>query len=234
MQSRQNLPDLILNRVLIFGLISTMSSFQAYTKIAFTSYRDANREIYVMDADGSNLRNLTRNPAWDSRPAWSPDGGRIAFESYRDGDWEIYVMDANGENPQRRTKHFSHDLAASWSPSGDLIAFQSFRGGSFEIYMMAADGRNLRNLTNNNDANDETPSWSPDGERIAFTSSGNRNEHDSNIYVMAADGGNLQKLTKDPEADNWPDWARSAFSVSPAGKQLTMWGWLKESGYNEK
>ena len=188
MQSRQNLPHLILNRVLIFGLISTMPSFQAYTKIAFTPYRDANREIYVMDADGSNLRNLTRNPAWDSRLAWSPDGRRIAFESDRDGNWEIYVMDANGENPQRRTKH-----------------------------------------SNNNDANDETPSWSPDGERIAFTSSGNRNKHDSNIYVMDIDGGNIQRLTRDAESDYNPDWARSAFSVSPAGKQLTIWGWLKDS-----
>ena len=53
------------------------------------------------------------------------------------------------------------------------------------------------------------------------------NEHDSNIYVMDADGGNIQRLTKDPEVDNWPDWSRSAFSVSPASKQLIMWGRLK-------
>ena len=73
-----------------------MADVQVGAQIAFTSYRDGNAEIYVMDADGSNLRNLTRNPALDWEPAWSPDGGRIAFTSGRDGNLEIYVMDANG------------------------------------------------------------------------------------------------------------------------------------------
>ena len=91
---------------------------------------------------------------------------------------------------------------------------------------MDADGGNLRNLTNN-PVYDSGPSWSPDGERIAFASSRNRNKHDTNIYVMDADGGNLQRLTQDSEVDNRPDWARSAFSVSPAGKQFLIWGWLK-------
>ena len=109
---------------------------------------------------------------------------------------------------------------------GAQIAFTSYRDGNAEIYVMDADGGNLRNLTNN-PVYDSGPSWSPDGERIAFASSRNRNEHDTNIYVMDADGGNLQKLTKDPEVDNRPDWARSVFSVSPASKQLLIWGWLK-------
>ena len=93
MQSRDGFANPILGVFLLFGLISSMSIFRAHAQIAFTSFRDGNGEIYVMDADGSNLRNLTRNPAWDSRPAWSPDGAQIAFTSDRDGNWEIYVID---------------------------------------------------------------------------------------------------------------------------------------------
>ena len=68
-------------------------------RIAFTSERDGNPEIYVMNADGSGVTRLTYNDArdLDSFPAWSPDGRRIAFHSNRDGNFEIYVMNASGE-----------------------------------------------------------------------------------------------------------------------------------------
>ena len=63
-------------------------------KISFSSDRDGNREIYVMDAAGTNQTNLTNSAAQDYEPAWSPDGSKIAFRSDRDGNGEIYVMDA--------------------------------------------------------------------------------------------------------------------------------------------
>ena len=79
------------------------------SRIAFTSYRDGNWDIYVMDADGSNQQRLTDNPAVDRMPSWSADGSRIAFVSGRDGNWDIYVMDADGSNQQRLT-----DNVAPW------------------------------------------------------------------------------------------------------------------------
>ena len=66
--------------------------------IVFVSDRDGNFEIYVMNADGSNQRRLTNNPAEDIAPSWSPDGRYIAFASNRGGSYQIYLMDAAGQH----------------------------------------------------------------------------------------------------------------------------------------
>jgi TolB protein len=83
-------------------------------RIAFGSNRDGDCEIYVMDADGKNQRNLTENPAEDWGAAWSPDGQRIAFVSNRDGNSEIYVMDADGNNQRRLTNNPANDDSPDW------------------------------------------------------------------------------------------------------------------------
>ena len=85
-------------------------------KIAFSSDRDGDWEIYVMDADGSNQTNLTSSPAVDEFPSWSPDGSMIAFTSDRDGDYEIYVMDADGSNQTNITNSAAYNKEPSWSP----------------------------------------------------------------------------------------------------------------------
>jgi Tol biopolymer transport system component len=92
-------------------------------QIAFQSYRDGNAEIYVMDTDGSNPRNLSNHSANDWSPAWSPDGQQIAFDSNRDGNIEIYVMDANGGNPRRLTNTSAFDGYPAWLPDGTQITF---------------------------------------------------------------------------------------------------------------
>jgi Tol biopolymer transport system component len=129
-------------------------------RIAFVSDRDANREIYIMDADGSGPARLTNNSAEDRWPSWSPDGQRIAFMSHRDGNDEIYVMNTDGSGQTRLT--VSHTWAGypSWSPDGRRIAFASDRGGNWEIYAMDADGSGVVNLTND-PASDAEPAWSP-------------------------------------------------------------------------
>ena len=208
-------------------------------RIAFSANRDWDNpqgiDIYVMDADGNNQRRLTNNPNEDRYPSWSPDGERIAFSATRDGHFEnkfgvtdeIYVMDADGQNEQRLTDNRNNDWDPVWSPDGSRIAFSADRKGdavSFDIYVMDADGGNQQKLTNHR-AWDGSPSWSPNSERIVFWS---LRDEKGEIYVMDANGGNLQNLTNNERhSDASPAWLNSPFSVSPAGKKFTMWGWLK-------
>ena len=106
-----------------------------------------NREIYVMNADGSGSRRLTHNAAYDAEPAWSPDRRRIAFKSSRDGNSEIYVMNADGSGKRNLTRNPARDGSPSWSPDGRRIAFVSNRDGRLEAHVMNADGSGQRSLT---------------------------------------------------------------------------------------
>jgi Tol biopolymer transport system component len=174
------------------GASASCNCVIANGKIAFTSTRDGNNEIYVMHADGSGPTRLTNNPANDSEPAWSPSGTKIAFKSDRDGNAEIYVMNADGSGQANLTNNPSSDYEPDWSPSGK-IAFVSSRDGNRnrQIYVMNADGSGQTRLTNDTEIN-QKPAWSPDGKKIAFT------REDSVIWVMNADGSNQVNLTNDP------------------------------------
>jgi len=180
-------------------------------KITFESERTGNKEIFVMDPDGTDQVNLTNNPAIDVNPSWSTDGKKIAFNSDRDGNAEIYTMNADGSNVTRLTFINLTDGAPSFSPDGTKIAFQTNRagGGNFEIFVMNADGSNQTRLTNIA-GNDLHPRWSPDGTKIIFDSARDGN---AEIYVMNADGTNQVRVTNNPTSDQVP-------SFSPDGTKL--------------
>jgi dipeptidyl aminopeptidase/acylaminoacyl peptidase len=105
-------------------------------QITFSSTRHGNYEIYVMKADGSEVRRLTDSPLQDIRPRFSPDGKRIAFTSHRDGNHELYVMNADGSSVRRLTDHPERDDYPAWSPAGGRIAFVAERAGRHDIYLL--------------------------------------------------------------------------------------------------
>lgn len=175
-------------------------------RIAFETERDGNREIYLMNMDGSNLVNLTNHSAYDYSPAWSPDGERIAFVSGRDGLSNVYVMGADGMGQTRLTDHPASDYDPVWSPDGTKIAFISNRDENNEVYVMNDDGSVQTRLTTANGI-DYTPVWSPDSSKIAFISQRDwpLDSHTYDIYVMNADGSAQTRLTDTGATD--PAWS---------------------------
>ena len=180
-------------------------------KIVFTSYRDGNPEIYVMNSDGTNQIRLTNNTATDALASFSPDGSRIVFDSNRDGNREIYVMNADGTNQTRLTTNLADDAHPAFSVDGSRITFTSNRDNNPEIYVMNVDGSSQTQLTNHKAA-DFGASFSPDGSEIVFTS---RRAGNDDIYVMNADGTNQTRLTSNTADDMAP-------SFSPDGSRIVF------------
>src|SRR5262249_16479183 len=194
------------------------------SKIAFSSNRDGKDEIYVMDADGSNVNRLTNNLVDDDNPEGSPEGRKILFDSERDGNKEVYVMDADGGNQTRLTRNNAVDSATSWSPDGSQIAFASNRDNSYpfnlDIYLMNADGSNVRRIVDDPE-DDAEPKWSPDGLKILFVTGRNGN---FDVYEMNADGTGERNVTADNDkADGGAVWSLDgnniAFVRNTQGKQ---------------
>jgi Tol biopolymer transport system component len=116
--------------------------------IVFTSERDGNRNIYVMNTDGTEQTQLTDHTSHDYEPAFSPDGLSIVFTSERDGNKEIYIMNNEGNNLTNLSNNSAHDWNPRYYPDNQKIVFQSIRDGNWEIYMMNLNGSKQTNLTN--------------------------------------------------------------------------------------
>jgi Tol biopolymer transport system component len=200
-------------------------------RLAFTSTRDGNEEIYVLDVETGVQIRLTADPATDRDAAWSPDGASIAFASERDGNSEIYVMPAAGGAARRLTVDPALEQQPAWSSRG-VIAFASNRAGDLDLYVMDDQGGGVGPLTQEPGL-DADPSWAPDGSQLAYTHGGEAN---LDIYAIGADGQNRRVLTgSSPRAREhlpaWsPDGTRIAFEsdrqiqVMPAagGPALTV------------
>lgn len=125
--------------------------------IAFASSRSGARQLFVMNADGSNIQQVTDLNNMGGRSSWSPDGTRLAFYRGPAGDHNIYIINADGTGLVQLTNG-GDNLGPSWSPDGNWVAFTSFRDGDNEIYIIHPDGTGLTRLTNNT-ISDWQPRW---------------------------------------------------------------------------
>ncbi len=192
-------------------------------------------DIYVMNADGTGLRQITNHLANDRHPSWHPDGERVVFMSDRDGDMDLYVVNAaDGSSPVQLTNAPATEARPKYSPNGTKIAYTkkttAGNSGGFSIHVMDADGTNDRQITP--DAMEAAGNdWSPDGSRIAF--------HDnycivrlvtctsSNIWVVKPNGKGMKQLTFDSggaynQEPTWsPDSRRLAFEHGANSLSMT-------------
>lgn len=173
-------------------------------QIVFQSNRDGDFEIYLMEEDGSNQRQLTNNNAVDELPKASSDGSRIVFQSDRDGNYEIYVMNVDGSDQRRLTNAPSSERLPTWSPDGTQIAFLSDRTGNYEIFIMNADGSGVRQVTNTG-ARAGHMSWSVNDELVY--NSGTEDGGTWELYVTDVNGSYIRQLTDNAKSDWSPEWS---------------------------
>lgn len=194
------------------------------TEIAFRSVRDGATRIYVMNADGGDVRVVTPAGLYagdigrTGTPAWSPDGNSIAFEAFdayaNNGNFNIYVTDLDNGTTRAVTTHPSDEWHPQFSPNGEQIAyaradqFQDCYNGC-DIFVMDADGSNVRQYTFTKGM-DVFPQWSPNGEQILFHSERTGN---SDIFVMDANGYNQTNLTNSATLERVPQWSPDGNSI---------------------
>lgn len=174
------------------------------TRIAFASNREGNNmEIYVMNADGTNVRRLTNHPAADVTPTWSPTGAQIAFTSDRGGQPQIYVMNADGSGLRRLTSESNADRA-TWAPAPyNEIAYAARTGPGYDIKVYELSTGSTRQLTFGEGSN-ESPAYAPTGRHLAFTST---RAGRIQIFTMGRDGRGVRQLTRDGN-NQTPSWSK--------------------------
>lgn len=191
--------------------------------LAVSEVGDNHSDIWVLDASGTRVRQLTRNlsnvsvqdSAWARKPTWSPSGDRIAYVSdlYRT-DMSLWTIGPQGDR-QQRVQQMARGSGGldwpTWSPDGKKVAFATYPPGPFrppEIFVLTLATGAMAQITDVKDGAFD-PAWSPDGGSIAFAA---RADGKTNVVVMKADGSQMVRLT-DGRAERAPAW-------SPDGSEL--------------
>lgn len=190
-------------------------------------------EIYTSKSDGTDLRQLTSNGAYNAEATVSPDGKTIIFTSTRDGDIDLYAMTVDGRNVRRITSRVGYDGGAFFSPDGSQIVWRAaypatsadtadylrllgnrlVRPARVELWIADADGRNPRQISRLGGAN-FAPFFHPDGKRIIFSSNFESPRSGAfDLFLINTDGTGLEKVTTHPEFDSFP-------MFSPDGRKL--------------
>jgi TolB protein len=183
----------------------------ARTRILFSRGDRERREIYIVDYDGENLRQVTRNRSLNLAPRWSPDGGRVCYTSYHGGRQRLLILDGGTGRSSRITDYPGLNVGAGWAPGGDELVVTLSRDGNAELYRIDAQGEIRQRLTR--DPSIEcSPDFDPTGRWIVYTSD---RTGVPQIYVMDREGANRRRLTFEGRYNDSAAW-------SPRGDRIAF------------
>ncbi|MDR3725979.1 MAG: Tol-Pal system beta propeller repeat protein TolB [Terracidiphilus sp.] len=177
-------------------------------RVAFSSSRSGDSEIWVADASGGNVHRITSLQGPNVAPVWNPrTNAQLAFVGGRTSEPQIYTMAQDGSNVQRITDS-GYAVSPSWAPNGGLLAFSWNRKygpgdpGGQDIYVFEIASMHWLQVTHESGSND-FPSWAPDGRHIVFQRTVGRH---AQIWTMLADGTHQQQLTRTGD-NSMPNWS---------------------------
>lgn len=172
------------------------------SRLAFVSNGSGNKEIYLCDFDGTNVRQVTKKRTISGFPAWSSDNQYLAYTSFVSGPARIYIRNLK-TGTENYVRYKGLQTAPSWKPGRlELSATLNFKGDE-EIYLLTGSGKMIKRLTNSRGIDVEA-SWSPDGKKIAFVS--NRAGRPQ-IYIKEVDTGSVQRITFKGKYNTQPCWS---------------------------
>ena len=188
------------------------------TQIAYASNRSGAWEIWLMDWDGANQRQITTHKTISILPSWAPDNERMVYTSFLGGTSNMWLVNRRGGGRIRLNTGLGLNTSATFSPVTNDIAFVGSTNGNPDIYLIRDDGSNIRRLTSTNSI-ESTPEWSPNGRQISFTSGRSGSPQ---IYVMDAEGTNVRRISHDGDWNDdatWsPDGERIAYTSRVSGR----------------
>jgi TolB protein len=179
------------------------------SRMAFISDRTGNSELWVMEWNGSNPKQLTKHGSIAVAPAWSPDGKHLAFTSYLRGNPALFLLTPHEGYLKLLWDKGGVNSSASFSPDGSKVAFASSTDGNVDIYVMSIEGGEARRITTARGI-DTQPAWAPNGRQIAFTSTRSGSPQ---IYLMDADGTGVRRLSFAGEFHDEPAWSHDGLRV---------------------
>ena len=176
------------------------------TQIAYQGKMGDQWDIFIMNADGSGVNNLTNNPSDDMQPAWSPDGSSIVFVSNRDGDEEIFQMNATGKALRQLTNNQIRDIHPQWSPDGLRIVFNRNQEKDRLMVLTHEIESGEEKVLLNEQQSNSYASFAPDGLSLLFVKWLGEKEENGEIFLLDLATGTQQRLTHHPEFDGYPAW----------------------------
>ncbi|MBU3947322.1 MAG: Tol-Pal system beta propeller repeat protein TolB [Proteobacteria bacterium] len=182
------------------------------TCIAFVSTGSGNKEIYICDFDGTNVRQFTKNKAITLFPAWSSDGKWLAYTSYLKGNPDLYIKNIANNSISSVAKK-GINITPSWMPGQFALAATLSYSGDQDIYLMTGDGKIIKKLTNST-GSDVSPAFSPNGKKMAFVSSRSGTPQ---IYIQDIDTGAVQRLTFNGRYNTQPCWSHKGDKIVYCG-----------------
>jgi TolB protein len=182
----------------------------ASTRIALVSDRTGKKELYLCDADGKGMRQLTADKSIVTSPNWGPDGNTIFYTSYFQGFPDIYSLDLTRGSRKRIANYGGLNAGAAISPDGKMMALILSKDGNPELYVQNLSGGAPKRITNTLRATEASPSWSPDGRHIVFVSDQSGTPQ---LYLIGRNGGQTKRLSRRGSENVAPDWGPNGLIV---------------------